>query len=159
MALISIAAYPAGTSAADTSSTEAVSGVKGQAEAMDVEIIVNPDREVNCLKTMDKGSFKVAVLGSEKLDVEKINVDSVTISCEKSEESVKPIDFEYRDVSSDGQKDLVMAFDCHEMMVKLDLRNCFCEEAPMQVTGSMDETAGAGIIQGSASTLILPRFR
>jgi hypothetical protein len=49
-------------------------------------------------------------------------------------------------MSADGYTDLVMEFDSHEMIVRLDLKNCFCEEAPLKVTASLDESTGAKAI-------------
>ncbi len=154
--LMSIAAYPAG-SAVSESPDQGDNQV--QETALDAEVVVNPDRNINCLKTMELGEVKVAVLGSEELDVTKIQTESVVLGCEKTEETVQPLAFEYEDISTDGHTDLVMVFDSHEMIVKLDLKNCFCKEAPLKVTASLDESAGEKAITGSGTTLVLPRFR
>lgn len=103
--------------------------------------------------------MKIAVLGSAELDVEKIQANSVTVSSVKSAGEVEPYAMEYRDIDSDGYKDLVMSLDCHELMTQLDLRKCFCREAPLKVRAALEENAGAKTIEGSDTTLILPRFR
>lgn len=157
LVLISIATSPAGSAVSETFSPEDALGEE-QGEVMDVEVMVNPDRNVNCLKTMELGDLKIAVLGSEELDVAQIQQESAALSCEKSVEAVQPTAFEYKDITADGYTDLVMIFDCHEAIVKLDLQNCFCKEAPLKITASLDDS-GAKTIEGSDTTLILPSFR
>ena len=156
LVLISIAAYPAGSAESESPEPEAA---QEQETALDAEVVVNPDRSINCLKTMELGEVKVAVMGSEELDVTKIQPESVSLSCEKTGESVKPLAFELDDISDDGYTDLIMVFDSHEMVVKFDLKNCFCKEASLKVTANVDESAGTKAIAGSGTTLVLPRFR
>lgn len=108
---------------------------------------------------MDLGSIKIAVLGSAELDVEKIQEKSVTVSSVKSTGEVEPYAMEYRDINSDGHKDLVMSLDCHDLMTQLDLKKCFCREVPLRVRAALEEKEGAKTIEGSDTTLILPRFR
>ncbi len=156
LVMISIAAYPAGSA---TSESPDQGDGQEQETVLDVEVMVNPDKNVNCLKTMELGELKVAVLGSDELDVTQIQTESVAMSCEKTEGSVKPLSFEYEDISADGYTDLVMVFDSHEMIIKFDLKNCFCKEAPLKVTASLDESSGAKTMTGSGTTLILPSFR
>jgi len=156
LVLMSIAVYPAGSA---TSESPEPGTTQEQETAMDVEVIVNPDRNINCLKTMELGEVKVAVMGSDELDVTKIKPESVALSCEKTGESVQPVAFELEDISADGNTDLVMIFDSHEMIVKFDLKNCFCKEASLKVMANVDESAGTKAISGSGKTLVLPRFR
>ncbi|WP_440955789.1 hypothetical protein ACSAZK_02140 [Methanosarcina sp. Mfa9] len=156
LVMMSIAAYPAGSAESESPDQ---GDYQEQETALDVEVMVNPDRNVNCLKTMELGDVKIAVLGSDELDVTQIQTESVSLGCEKTEESIKPLAFEYEDISTDGYTDLVMVFDSHEMIVKFDLKNCFCKEAPLKVTASRDESVGAKAITGSGTTLILPSFR
>ena len=153
--LIATAASPAASSESYFSDQ----GGDKQTAVLDVEIRVNPDRNVNCVKTMELGSIKIAVLGSAELDVEKIQKNSVTVSSVKSTGEMEPYAMEYRDINSDGHKDLVMSLDCHELMTQLDLRKCFCREVPLKVRAELEEKEGAKIIEGSDTTLILPRFR
>ncbi|KKG15215.1 hypothetical protein EO98_15475 [Methanosarcina sp. 2.H.T.1A.6] len=153
--LIATAASPAASLESDVSDQ----GEERQTDVMDVEVRVNPDKDVNCVKTMELGSTKIAVLGSAELDVEKILENSVKVSSVKSAGEVEPYAMEYRDIDSDGYKDLVMSLDCHELMTQLDLRKCFCREVPLNVRAVLEEDAGAKTIEGSDTTLILPRFR
>ncbi|AKB74776.1 hypothetical protein MSLAZ_1515 [Methanosarcina lacustris Z-7289] len=153
--LIATAASPA----ASSESYVTDQGVDKQADVLDVEIRVNPDRNVDCVKTMDLGSIKIAVLGSSELDVEKIVKNSVTVSSVKSTGEVEPYAMEYRDIDSDGHQDLVMSLDCHELITQLDLRKCVCREVPLRVRAALEVKEGAKTIEGSDTTLILPRFR
>ncbi len=149
-------------SASPTASSEPyVSDQAGyqQTDVQDMEVRVNPDRDVNCVKTMEKGGMTIAVLGSDELDVKKIQEDSVTVSSVKTAGKVKPYTMEYMDINSDGYGDLVMFFSCHELITQLGLTKCFCKEAPLKVRATIEENEGIKTIEGNDATLILPRFR
>lgn len=155
LTLIAITASPA------ASSEQYVSDQEGerQTDVQNVEVRVNPDKKVNCIKTMEKGSMTIAVLGSDELDVKKIQENSATVSSVKTKEEVEPYALEYRDIDSDGYEDFVMSFNCHELMTRLDLTKCFCSEKPLTVRATIEENEGIKTIEGSYTTLILPRFR
>lgn len=154
LVLIAITASPA------ASSEPYASDQAGDRQTVqDMEVRVNPDRNVNCVKTMEKGSMTIAVLGSDELDVKKIQANSATVSSVKSAGKVEPYAMGYRDINSDGYEDLVMSFNCHELMTQLDLKKCFCNEVPLMVRATIEENEGAKTIEGSDKTLILPRFR
>lgn len=154
-ALITIAASPA------ASSEPYVSDQAGdqQTDVQDMEVRVNPDRDINCVKTMEKGGMTIAVLGSDELDVKKIQEDSVAVSSVKTSGEVKPYTMEYVDINSDGYEDIVMGFSCQELINQLGLTKCFCKEAPLKVRATIEENEGIKTIEGNDATLILPRFR
>lgn len=154
--LTAMTAFPAAASSEPYVSDP---GTERQTDVQDVEVKVNPDRNANCVKAMEKGSMTIAVLGSDELDVEKIQANSVTVSSVKVAGEVQPYAMECRDIDSDGCEDLVMSFNCNELMTQLGLKKCFCNEVPLKVRATIEENEGAKIIQGSDTTLILPRFR
>ena len=138
LVLVSIAAFSTGSAVSENLGLE--DSPANDQETMYAQVLVNPDRAANCLKTMEMGDMKIAVLGSEGLDVTKIKTESVTVGCEKSEQTVKPSSFEYKDISGDGYTDLVMVLNCHEIVVNLDLCNCFCNEAPLDSASNISLT-------------------
>ena len=52
------------SSAASSESYVSDRGVERQTDVLDVEVRVNSDKGVNCVKTMESGSMKIAILGS-----------------------------------------------------------------------------------------------
>ena len=122
-----------------------------------VDVTVNPDRSANCLKTMEMGAVKIVVLGSPDIDARAIDPESLTVSSEKNDATVYPSGFYYEDLSEDGFEDLVLEVNCRELVVKLGLKNCFCNTVPLTINGALKD--GSGLIKGTGTTVILPGLR
>jgi streptogramin lyase len=86
-------------------------GIAGSMSFMHVEIDIQPGSKWNKVNLLSNGMIRIAVLGSEDLDVRWIDLESINIG------GVGPVTLKYgkvkhmiQDVNNDGRKDLVVFF-------------------------------------------------
>ena len=78
--------------------------------AVHVELDIRPGSYPNPLNVRSKGVLPVAILGSEALDVSRIDVASIRLA------GVAPIRSSYEDITSDGYTDLALKFKTPEIV-------------------------------------------
>ncbi|MEM3618674.1 MAG: hypothetical protein QXK47_06365 [Candidatus Bathyarchaeia archaeon] len=127
-----------------------------------VYVDIKPGSWPNPINIGSKGTFAVAICGTEQFDVITVDPATVKIYFEGIEEGVAPLRWSYEDVATpytgepggghalrgDGYMDLVFHFDTQAVVNTLHLYEHVGETVPLIIRGNLLEELGGTLIQG-----------
>ncbi len=134
-----------------------------------VLVDIKPGSERNPVNVKSKGVLPVAVLGTEELDVTRIDPDTIRLGRAGIAEGVAPVRWRYEDVGSpfdgspanhhdldgDGRPDLLLKFRTRALIETLDLREVAGQTIPLVLTGNLKEEYSGTAVEGRDSAHIL----
>ena len=129
-----------GYGATHTASFEDIT-VTGHRYCEHIDIDIKPGSYPNPINLKSKGVVPVAVLATDDLDVETVEVDTVAL------EGAAPVRSKLEDVDGDGDDDLLLHFDTEDLGLDAD-------STQAELTG---ETTDGKLIKGSDDVKIVPQ--
>lgn len=131
-------------------------GIGGSMSFMQVDIDIEPGSKWNMVNLLSNGMIRIAVLGSEDLDVRWIDLDSINIG------GVGPVTKKYgqvmhmiQDVNNDGRKDLVVFFRTWDLAKAKVLTP---SSHSLTLEGTLDDDHNNIPFMGSDFIIIIIRF-
>jgi hypothetical protein len=140
-----------------------ISAITLQAPAEEVSIDIKPTSCPNPLNLKSNGVVPVAILGTDELDVQQIDLTTIMLSCEDVEVGIEPLRWAYEDVATpfegqlcdchtlgpDGYLDLTLKFSATELAALVEeLGFVEGETVLLSLTGNLLEEFGGSAICG-----------